>query len=103
MATATIPAAAPVAATTSLPVRTAPTTSRSADANEEITPATTNVQPATVASTPSRLNRRKTNTTLICEPAKGTEDDRALPAYTVASTARSSTRAVPALSSRHCR
>ena len=78
--TPTIPAAAPPAAAKSLPVRTAPTTSRIADASEEITPATTNVQTATVASTPSCLNRRNTNIRLICEPANGSVADRALPA-----------------------
>jgi hypothetical protein len=86
-----------------LPVRTAPTTRRSADANDEITPATIRVHPATVPSAPSCLNRRKTNTRLICVPTTGTVDDRALPAKTVAKTGRIPILAVPALNNRLCR
>ena len=98
----TAPPAAPVAATTSLPLRMAPTTKRRPDANEETTPATTKAHPATVASTPSCLKRRKTNTVLIWGPTNGNVADRALPAYAVAITGRRRTLRAPALSSRHC-
>jgi hypothetical protein len=92
----------PVAMATSLPVKIAPAARRSADANDEITPATTNVHPATVASTSSFLKRRKTKTVLICGPANGTVVDRALPAYTVAITGKRRTLVAPTLRSRRC-
>ena len=62
------------------PDTTAPSATTAIRANEENTPETASVQPATEASAPSATNRRIANSVAAAGPASGSPTEMALPA-----------------------
>jgi hypothetical protein len=99
-ATASTPPGTATAATRIFPDASPPPTTTRAAAAEEATPPASSDQPASGASAPCRVKRRKMKPVARPGPASGTETDTALAAYAVASIGRTPTLAPPAARSR---